>query len=160
MSRIDRVSHEFVDSFPTPMQSGVLYISLPYKTAGHLCCCGCGQEVVTPLSPTDWKLIFDGETASLHPSIGSWTLPCRSHYFISRGQVEWSGAWSRDRVAAAQAQDRRAKRQYFSQREATAPAEKAESTAEPAVTVDPVTVTPVDEQEMPTSLWLRLRNLG
>jgi Family of unknown function (DUF6527) len=35
----------------------------------NLCCCGCGEKVVTPLRPTDWKLIFDGKTISLDPSL-------------------------------------------------------------------------------------------
>ncbi len=30
-----------------------LYISIPYVTAAHKCPCGCGEEIVTPLSPTD-----------------------------------------------------------------------------------------------------------
>lgn len=148
MSRIDRIAHEFVERFPKPMQNGILYISLRFSTAGHLCCCGCNQEVITPLSPTDWKLIYDGETASLHPSVGSWQLPCRSHYFISRGKVEWAATWSRDRVAAAQAQDRQAKEQHY-----------AEKRGEPVVAKpEPEKAVPAD-QEMSTSLWLRLRNL-
>jgi len=38
---------------------------IEYATAVHKCACGCGKEVVTPLSPTDWKLIFDGKALSL-----------------------------------------------------------------------------------------------
>ena len=56
-----------------------------YATAVHLCCCGCKREVVTPLSPAQWRLTFDGENVSLHPSIGSGALPSRSHYFLKRG---------------------------------------------------------------------------
>ncbi|MFV0625443.1 DUF6527 family protein [Sphingomonas sp. ac-8] len=26
------------------------------------------------------RLRVDGETVTLHPSLGSWTLPCRSHH--------------------------------------------------------------------------------
>jgi hypothetical protein len=65
-------------------RTGVLYVSPGYATVTHLCCCGCGAEVVTPLSPTDWKLTFDGVAISLSPSVGNWSLPCRSHYFIDR----------------------------------------------------------------------------
>jgi hypothetical protein len=36
----------------------------------------------SPLSPTDWKLTFDGVSVSLHPSDGNWSFPCRSHYRI------------------------------------------------------------------------------
>jgi hypothetical protein len=34
---------------------------------------------------------FDGRSVSLTPSIGSWSLPCHSHYFLTRGKVRWAG---------------------------------------------------------------------
>ena len=79
--------HEFVEFIPEELREGVLHVSIPYATATHLCACGCGIEIVTPLSPADWEMTFNGETVSLWPSIGSWGLPCRSHYFIERGDV-------------------------------------------------------------------------
>jgi hypothetical protein len=27
-----------------------------FRTAAHCCCCGCGEEVVTPFTPTDWSM--------------------------------------------------------------------------------------------------------
>jgi hypothetical protein len=81
------LTHEFVDYMPDVPQEGTLYISIRFATAIHKCCCGCGNEVVTPLSPTDWKLIFDGDTVSLDPSIGNWSFPCQSHYWIRRNNV-------------------------------------------------------------------------
>ena len=53
------------------MAEGRLYVSMTLAVAGHLCCCGCKTEVFTPLSPTDWTLIYDGDTISLDPSIGN-----------------------------------------------------------------------------------------
>ena len=70
--RVEKVRHEFVEFIPSTLNDGVLYISIPYATAVHKCCCGCGEKVVTPLTPTDWSLTFDGLTASLSPSIGNW----------------------------------------------------------------------------------------
>ncbi|MEL0120624.1 MAG: DUF6527 family protein [Opitutae bacterium] len=84
---------------PAKLTEGILYISIDYTTMMHLCACGCGREVVTPLSPKDWKLIFDGETISIHPSIGSWALPCRSHYFIRNDTIKWAGDWSEEKIA-------------------------------------------------------------
>lgn len=104
---------QFVEFIPTTLQDGVLYVSLAYSTASHLCCCGCGKEVVTPLSPTDWKLVCDGETVSLDPSIGNWSLACRSHYWIRRNRVHWAGQMSRDRIEAGRAHDRAAKARYY-----------------------------------------------
>lgn len=107
------LAHEFVEFIPKALEERVLYISIPYATAAHRCCCGCGAEVVTPLSPTDWSLIYDGEAVSLTPSIGSWTLPCRSHYWIIGNRVEWARAWSKKQIECERARDRDDKAKYF-----------------------------------------------
>lgn len=95
-----RFEFEFVEHIPDDLQERTLYVSIPFATAVHNCACGCGEEVVTPLSPTGWKLIFDGETVSLDPSIGNWSLPCESHYWIRRNRVQWAAYWDRNRVEA------------------------------------------------------------
>ena len=61
------LEHRFVKHVPDSLEPGVLYVSIEYATATHSCCCGCGEEVVTPFSPTDWKMTFDGETVSVWP---------------------------------------------------------------------------------------------
>ncbi len=55
---------EFVKSIPNELEDGTLYVSMEYATVAHKCCCGCGKEVVTPLSSTDWMLTYDGESIS------------------------------------------------------------------------------------------------
>src|SRR5260370_37386549 len=74
--------HEFVEFIPDSehMEEQTLYVSMQFATVIHKCCCGCGKEVITPLSPTDWKLIFYGKTISLDPSIGNWSFECHLHY--------------------------------------------------------------------------------
>lgn len=89
MSRTAQLTFEFCDSFPATMQPGVLYMSLPFATAAHLCCCGCQFQIVTPLRPNRWRMTFDGETVSLMPSVGNAGLPCRSHYWIDRNRIIW-----------------------------------------------------------------------
>lgn len=79
----------------------------------HLCFCGCGSKVVTPLSPTGWSMTFDGRTISVYPSIGSWNLPCQSHYWIRGGEVAWAPQWSPQMVDAGFENDRSAKRDYY-----------------------------------------------
>ena len=81
------LQHRFVESVPTALEAGILYISVNYGTVIHSCCCGCGEEIVTPLTPKGWKITYDGETISLWPSVGNWKLPCRSHYVIDRNRV-------------------------------------------------------------------------
>lgn len=113
MSRIDQVRHEFVEFIPAALEEGVVYVSIPYATVVHRCCCGCDQEVVTPLSPTDWALVFDGESISLKPSVGNWGLPCRSHYWIIRNRIRWAKGWTNTKIAEAREKDRRRKAAYF-----------------------------------------------
>ena len=105
--------HEFVQFIPEELQEGTVYVSIRFATVSHLCACGCKSKVVTPLKPTDWKLTFDGKTISLHPSIGNWNFPCRSHYWIRNNRVQWAEDWSQSRIEAGRAQDRRAKKSYF-----------------------------------------------
>lgn len=76
-------------NIPKELDEGILYISRRFRTASHLCCCGCGQRVVTPLNPAKWRLVDHGATVSLSPSIGLGALPCRSHYWIKRSHIDW-----------------------------------------------------------------------
>lgn len=77
---------------------GILYVSMERSVAIHLCACGCGNEVVTPLSPVDWQLRYDGEVISLNPSIGNWNFKCRSHYWIANNRIKWAASWSNKQV--------------------------------------------------------------
>ena len=112
--KVTSLSHKFVECIPQLLEHGVLYISMEYGTVAHRCCCGCGREVVTPLTPTDWKLTFDGETISLYPSIGNWSFPCRSHYVIRNSRIEWAADWSEEDVQEAIIKDRILKDKYYS----------------------------------------------
>jgi hypothetical protein len=108
------VTHEFVELMPETLDEGKVYISIPHSTALHKCFCGCGNEVVTPISPVGWTLSFDGKSISLDPSIGSWQLPCKSHYWIARNRVEWAPTWSGERIRRQQSSDRSLREEYFS----------------------------------------------
>jgi len=130
MMRHARLAHRFVEHVPERLDPGVLYISMEYGTAAHSCCCGCGEEVVTPFTPTDWMMTFDGETVSLSPSVGSWTLPCRSHYVIKRGQVIEAGTWTDEQIAAERRRDRAVKARYYGETEPVANVPRPGSPAE------------------------------
>ncbi|MEL3972088.1 DUF6527 family protein [Rossellomorea oryzaecorticis] len=92
------MQHKFVEFIPAEIEENLLYISLEYDVAKHKCACGCGADIVTSISPARWKLTYDGETVSLSPSIGNWSHPCKSHYFITNNQVVWSGSFSEDAI--------------------------------------------------------------
>ncbi len=111
--RRKRLDHQFVDVVPDLLKDGVLYISLTYNTALHKCCCGCGNEVVTPISPVDWTLGYDGQSITLEPSIGNYSFDCKSHYWITHNRVEWVPAPSSQRIEADREADRRKRVEYF-----------------------------------------------
>jgi hypothetical protein len=123
------LKHEFVEFIPDKLEDGIVYVSIPYATVTHKCCCGCGTEVVTPLSPRDWKLIFDGETVSLDPSIGNWSFACKSHYWIRRNKVKWATRWSQDEIDAVRSHERLANQTNYSPGEKNAEAVEDEAAA-------------------------------
>lgn len=96
----------FVESIPEALDEGVLYVSMTFATTIHLCACGCGREAVAPLSPTDWKLCFDGEHVTLDPSIGNWSFPCRSHYWVRNNRIRWAASMSVEEISDLRALDR------------------------------------------------------
>jgi hypothetical protein len=108
-----KLRHLFVESAPSNLEDGILYVSTKFRTVMHRCCCGCGSEVVTPLGPTDWKLTFDGVSISLNPSVGNWSLPCRSHYWVERNVARWAGDISDEKIAALREDDRLLKERYY-----------------------------------------------
>lgn len=93
-----RIKLQHVDSMPKVLEPEILYVSLKYGTAAHLCPCGCGEKIRTPLGSVDWRLTDGKLGPSLYPSIGNWQKPCRSHYWIRNGKIVWAGDWSEDEV--------------------------------------------------------------
>lgn len=97
MSKIDKLAVRICpDTLPddSKLEPGYLYVSDKYRTAVHLCACGCGNKVVTPIKSWGWSLDLSvtrtGEIeATLRPSIGSFNLGCKSHYFITSNKVIW-----------------------------------------------------------------------
>jgi hypothetical protein len=114
--RLRQIVPKFVEYIPDVMEEGVLYISVPYATASHKCACGCGQRVVTPIKPTDWTLGWNGEEVSLDPSIGNWSFPCQSHYWIRKNRILWSRQLSDAEIRMVRERDQRRKHSYFGRR--------------------------------------------
>ncbi len=106
---------QFVEFIPERLEDGILYVSQRYRTATHRCCCGCGEEVVTPLGPTDWSLQVTHGTVTLHPSIGNWSFRCRSHYWIRNGKVVWAGSMTKRQIEYGRALDQRMRDKYFAE---------------------------------------------
>ena len=108
-----QLAHQIVEFIPEQLSEGVLYVSMRYGTAVHKCCCGCGEEVVTPLNPTDWSIQINESGVTLHPSIGNWSFACRSHYLIRNSKVVWAGDLTQQQIERGRRVDRRVKEQYF-----------------------------------------------
>jgi hypothetical protein len=86
---------------PQLLDPGLLYVSEEFEIAIHLCACGCGTKIKTPLGPADWSLEETKRGVSLRPSIGNWQETCRSHYWIRRGRVIWAKKLTSQQVDVA-----------------------------------------------------------
>lgn len=87
-----------VEFMPKELEAGVLYYAQEYGAAAHLCACGCGSKIRTPIDETEWSLKEDSGGPSLYPSVGNWQRACRSHYIIYEGDVIWCEQWTDEQV--------------------------------------------------------------
>lgn len=72
------------------MREGELYIlATEMPSSIHLCPCGCGNIVVLPHDKNGWKLADKDGKVTIRPSVGSFNLPCKSHYYITDNKIEW-----------------------------------------------------------------------
>jgi hypothetical protein len=95
-----KIELQHVHYMPKDLKLGVLYVSQEFGIAAHLCPCGCGSKINTPLGPTEWTLEETRKGPTLRPSIGNWQRPCQSHYWITEGKIVWSTKWTPDQIAA------------------------------------------------------------
>lgn len=93
-----RIELQRVKYIPAKLDPGILYVSKEFGAAAHLCACGCGTIVRTPMDR--WSLIETKDGPSLDPSIGNWQEPCGSHYWIERGKIRWAPKWTPEQITA------------------------------------------------------------
>lgn len=108
-----RIELRRVQFMPKALQTGVLYFAEEYGAAAHLCACGCGTKVRTPIGPTEWSIQEGAKGVSLCPSVGNWQQPCRSHYWITDGEVRWSGQWTDEEVLAGREREDARRAKYY-----------------------------------------------
>jgi hypothetical protein len=108
-----RIELRRVAFMPRELEPGVLYVAEEFGAAAHLCPCGCGAKVRTPLGPIDWSLEDTPSGPSLSPSIGNWQQACRSHYWIRNGLVMWAEPWTEEEIAAGRARERQRVSAYY-----------------------------------------------
>lgn len=107
---------KLIDHLPIHLEEGVLYVSEEFEIAGHLCPCGCGSKIITPLGVNEWTFSVYNGKPTLKPSIGNWQLPCQSHYWIDGGKILWSYKWSEDEIKAGQLAEELQRKEYYEKR--------------------------------------------
>lgn len=108
-----KIRLERVHYMPQDLSPGVLYISEEFGAAAHLCACGCGTKVRTPLGPTEWSLEETDCGPTLRPSVGSWQLACQSHYLITGGEVVWAEQWTAEEIAYGRRREEERRREHY-----------------------------------------------
>jgi len=88
-----RYVYQAVERIPKPLSNGVVYHSEEFEVGALLCACGCGHRV-SLLVPDSHQIMSEGGMATVRPSIAVCDAPCKSHYYISAGRVEWLPAFS------------------------------------------------------------------
>jgi uncharacterized protein DUF6527 len=110
---VSTITLQRVKYLPRELSPRVLYVSEEFAVAGHLCACGCGSKVITPLGSAEWALSERNGLPTLRPSVGNWQLPCRSHYVIADGQIHWGDQWSDMQVAAGRHAEEQRRKAYY-----------------------------------------------
>ena len=108
-----KIKVQHVYYMPKVLEPGVLYVSKEFKTAAHLCACGCGAKIRTPLTPTEWSLEETGKAPTLRPSVGNWQQACKSHYWIYRGEIRWDYEWSLEQIEMGRRFEEERRRSYY-----------------------------------------------
>lgn len=116
MQKLNKIKLLRVHYIPKILEPGVLYVSEEFGAALHLCACGCGLKVSTPIGPTDWAMEETPAGPTLEPSVGNWQLPCKSHYFIREGRIVWASAWTPEQITAGRQAEKQRHRAYFEDR--------------------------------------------
>lgn len=102
-----------VHYMPKELKPGILYVSEEFDIAIHLCACGCGSKVKTPLGPTEWSVLETKSGPSLSPSVGNWQQPCQSHYWIDSGTIKWARKWTAEQIEAGRQHEEARRRDYY-----------------------------------------------
>ena len=110
---LKKIELQKVDYIPKELSFGILYVAEEFGAAAHLCACGCGAKIRTPLGPTEWMMEETNDGPTLRPSVGNWQQKCQSHYFIRRGMILWAGRWSDEQISAGRKAEEMRRELYY-----------------------------------------------
>ena len=91
--------YQAVERIPKLLSDGVVYHNEEFQLAALLCACGCGHRL-TLLVPDSHQISSDGGLATIRPSIAVCDAPCKSHYVVTAGKVEWLPAFTRAQASS------------------------------------------------------------
>jgi hypothetical protein len=111
--KLETIATRHVEFMPKQLEPGILYVSDTYGTAAHLCACGCGAKIRTPIGPTEWAVTETPSGPSLWPSVGNWQQTCQSHYVIDGGKVIWCGKWTPGQIIAGRRAEEARRNVYY-----------------------------------------------
>ena len=111
--KLTKIRLQRVHYMPKDLEPGTLYVSEEFDSVLHICACGCGSKISTPLGPTEWSFKDTPGGPTLYPSVGNWQLPCQSHYWIRAGRIEWSIKWSPEQIAAGRKHEEERRNAYY-----------------------------------------------
>lgn len=96
LKRFHKIQHVSDIRYPDdpPMEHGVMYIVDDSPYVQFACPCGCGNDVMLPTNKHQagyhgWAFAENDGKVTLSPSVFSTGLPCKSHYFIRKNQIDW-----------------------------------------------------------------------
>lgn len=92
-------SYLATDRIPKQLNEGVVYHNPEFEIGAMLCACGCGLRVDL-LVPDSHQIKSENGLATITPSILVCAGPCRSHYFITAGRVEWATEFTAAQASA------------------------------------------------------------
>ena len=87
-------SYMVVERIPDDLKEGIVYHNVEFELAAMLCACGCGHRVDL-LVPDSHQISSASGLATIRPSVAVCDAPCKSHFFITGGRVEWLQAFTK-----------------------------------------------------------------
>ncbi|MNL19710.1 hypothetical protein D3C87_1409260 [compost metagenome] len=119
LEKMERIKLLNVYYLPKQLEEGFLYVSKEFGVAGHLCPCGCKNKIITPLDSNEWSFEETNGKPTLYPSIGNWELPCKSHYWIINGFIDWSYEWTEKQIIKGRQTEEYNRKLYYKKFEST-----------------------------------------
>jgi hypothetical protein len=91
--------YRIIESEKLPAQVGPFefHYSRRFEMAAVACPCGCGHRIMLNLLDQH-ELKVEGGHPTVIPSILVSDASCLSHFFITRGKVDWAEKWSKATV--------------------------------------------------------------